>query len=253
MVSGRYDMQLAMIDTRSRARAMGVLQSKKRNATSRRSRKRNERGASVLIVFLVITLLTGIGMFAARSAALSSTVAGSSKRLSQTRHVTEYAVMNAAASLARDPQRYVNRMPLYVPVANDPKCVGVAGVPNATCYPLGFEQLEGEAGAPLIEPGDVVAQVPGGLGAISIQADFNIDITDLAPAAPPIAGEALNTNSPVNVKYWALTLTATGQLRPAAALGNVAGNLAASASVQTWRSHVVVGPLSNPPSRPVAP
>ena len=215
--------------------------------------RRRERGASVLIVFLVLTMLTGIGMYAARSATLSTAVSGSTKQLAQTRYVSEYAIMNATAALARDPARYVNEMPKYTPPLNDPKCFCSGTIPNATCFPLSFQQLETEAGVPLILPPDVPGKIPGGLGAASIKADFNIDITDLAPASPPIAGEALNADSPVKIGYLSLTLTATGQLRPDGAPANLAKDLASSASVETWRAHVVVGPIANPAPRPFVP
>jgi hypothetical protein len=215
--------------------------------------RRRQRGASVLIVFLVLTMLTGIGMYAARSATLSTAVAGSAKQLAQTRNISEYAIMNAAAALSRDPARYVNQMPKYNAPVNDVKCFCAASMPNSTCFPLSFQQLEQEAGMPLILPADVLAKIPGGLGPASIEADFNIDITDLAPAAPPIAGEALNASSPVKIGYLSLTLTATGQLRPTSTLATLAKNLASSASVETWRAHVVVGPIANPAPRPFAP
>lgn len=214
---------------------------------------RRSRGASVLIVFLVLTMLTGIGMYAARSATVSTAVAGSAKQLAQTRNVSEYAIMNATAALARDPARYVNEMPKYTPPANDVKCFCSTSMPNATCFPLSFKQLEAEAGAPLILAPDIPAKIPGGLGPATIEADFNIDITDLAPAAPPIAGEALNASSPVKIGYLSLTLTATGQLRPVSTPANLAQNLATSASVETWRAHVVVGPIANPAPRPFVP
>ncbi|MBK8256040.1 MAG: hypothetical protein IPK82_25650 [Polyangiaceae bacterium] len=223
---------------------------------ARAKRRRDQRGAAVLIVFLVLMMLAGVGAYAAHSSTVSTAVAGSSKQLSQTRYVTEYAVMNAMAALARDPQRYVNQMPQYAPAANDPKCYGFALVPNATCYPMGIKQLEDEAGTPLIVPADSVANIPGGLGPASIEADFNIDLTDLMPASPPVPGEALNAESPVKLGYLAVTLTAIGQLRPVVDPSDtaaVAKELAASASVQAWRAHVVVGPLTNPAPRPLTP
>ncbi len=212
-------------------------------------RRRQQRGASVLIVFLVMAMLTGIGMFAARSSTLSTAVAGSSKQLMQTRYVTEYAIMNAAAALSRDPDRYVKQMPQYKHVVNDPKCYGAGLVPNPTCFPMSFKQLQDEAGVPLILDADVPNKIPGGLGPAKLDPDFNIDLTDLAPASPPVAGESLNADSAVQVGYLSLTLTATGQLRPLALAANQQQNLASSASVQTWRAHVVVGPMSNPAAR----
>jgi hypothetical protein len=221
-------------------------------ASSIRARRR-QRGATAVIVFLVITMLMGIGMFAARSTTLSTSIAGSSRQLTQTRYITEYAIQNAAAALARDPKRYVDQMTKYTAIAGDPKCFGFAAAPNSTCFPLGFKQLETEAGVPLVVPADVPNKIPGGLGPASVEADFNIDITDLAPASPPIAGESLNADSPVKVGYLSLTLTATGQLRPASSVANFQKTIAVSASVTTWRSHVVVGPMTNPAPRPFVP
>lgn len=221
-------------------------------SSSARARRR-QRGASVLIVFLVLTMLTGIGMYAARSATLSTAVAGSTRQLAQTRAISEYAIANATAALSEDPARYVNQMPKYTAPVNDAKCFCSTLVPNATCYPLSFKQLEAEAGMPLIVPADIPAKIPGGLGPASVEADFNIDITDLQPASPPVAGEALNADSPVKIGYLSLTLTATGQLRPTSTPANLAKNLASSASVETWRAHVVVGPITNPAPRPFVP
>ena len=143
-------------------------------------------------------------------------------------------------------------MPTYTPTSGDLKCYGFASVQNSTCYPMSYKQLEDEAGVALIPKADVPNKVPGGLGLTNVDADFNIDITDLAPASPPVSGEALNPDSPVKIGYLSLTLTATGQIRPLSTNANIAQNLAASASVQTWRAHVVVGPMSNPPARPPA-
>jgi hypothetical protein len=212
-------------------------------------RRRSQRGASVLIVLLVIVMLTGIGMFAARSSTLATAVAGSSKQLTTTQYVSEYAIMSATAALARDPQRYVNQMPRYVPAAGDPKCFGYGVIPNATCFPLSFSQLQTEAGVPLILPTDAQNKLPGGLGRAALEPDFNIDITDLSPASPPVPGEALNADSPVKVGYLSLTLTSTAQLRPPTNAQNFGQTIATSASVQTWRAHIVVGPMTNPAAR----
>lgn len=215
--------------------------------------RRRQRGASILIVFLVIAMLMGIGMFAARSTTLSTSMAGSSRQLTQTRYITEYATQNATASVARDPQRFVQRMPNYTPISGDPKCYGFALVVNATCFPLSFKDLETEAGVPLIVPADVPNKIPGGLGPASVQPGFNIDITELAPSSRPIPGESLNADSPVKLSYWSLTLTATGQIRPASTLANLQKTIASSASVSTWRAHLTVGPFANPAARSLVP
>ncbi|MEZ4302223.1 MAG: hypothetical protein R3B70_45265 [Polyangiaceae bacterium] len=228
-------------------------------STSRRRRmeawraRRDQRGASVLIVFLVLTMLAGIGMYAARSATLSTATAGSVKKLDQTRYIAEYALVGA---VSRDPQAYVQQMPKYTPVPNDPKCYGFSVVPNATCFALSSDGLDSDAGMPLVLPPDVPSNVPGALGPSALETDFNIDLTDLMPASPPIPGEALNADSPVKVSYFSVTLTATGQLRPTvnpADAAGVAKGLASTATVQAWRAHVVIGPIPNPAPRQYVP
>ena len=64
-----------------------------------RLHRRSERGASVFIVLLVITLLTAIGIFSARSASLVDQAAGYDRQLVQTQYLTEFAGRAVSAEL----------------------------------------------------------------------------------------------------------------------------------------------------------
>ncbi len=67
--------------------------------TAARRSRRSERGASVFIVLLVITLLTAIGIFSARSASLVDQAAGYDRQLVQTQYVPELAGRAVGAEL----------------------------------------------------------------------------------------------------------------------------------------------------------
>lgn len=69
--------------------------------TVHRSRsRRSERGAAVFIVMMVITLLTAIGVFAARSASLVDAATGYERQAIQAQYLSEYGGRVAAYEFA---------------------------------------------------------------------------------------------------------------------------------------------------------
>lgn len=204
--------------------------------------RRRQRGATVLIVFLVITMLTGIGLFAARSATLATSVAGSSKQLAQTTRIAEYAAANAVAFGGYSAAAIEGQMKQYVPVPNDPICTCMDLLPNPTCVILGAKELGPQAGGPMVLVGDLVNNVPGGLGPASVDYDFIVAITE-GTRGLPVAGDPLNAQSNSPLSRVSVTLTATGQTRPLSTPANLEKNLLVSGSNQVWRAHVRIGPL----------
>jgi hypothetical protein len=219
-----------------------------------RVRRRGERGAAVLVVLLVIIMLTGIGVFATRAASLGTLSSGFDRQMTQTHYITEYAIVTAAAELSV-------RGPAYFDAMNDPKktlaekllCSSIvdtsqtppAIILGAQCYQFSYagiqSQLAGSSTNVLIMP--FVPGSPatgGGLGFAPIQGDFNVDMTDQGPATPPIAGMDPSPTSPVNVQYKAVTLTATGFVRPSAPTNTVDSAVGQSTSTEISRAHVVV-------------
>ena len=204
--------------------------------------RRRQRGATVLIVFLVITMLTGIGLFAARSATVATSVAGSSKQLAQTTRIAEYAAANAVAFGGYSAPAIEGQMKQYVPVANDPICTCMDQLPNPTCVILGAKELGPQAGGPMVITGDLLNNIPGGLGPASLDYDFVVAITE-GTRGLPVAGDPLNAQSNSPLSRVSVTLTATGQTRPLSTPANLEKNLLVSGSNQVWRAHVRIGPL----------
>ena len=62
--------------------------------------RQNQRGAAVFIVVMVITLLTAVGMFAARSASLVDVASGYGRNAMQTQYVSEYGAILTSHELS---------------------------------------------------------------------------------------------------------------------------------------------------------
>ncbi len=80
------------------------------NLTYRLTRARAKRGNALFIVVMVITLLTGVGLFAMRSASLSNLAAGYNRQGTQTLYLSEFGTRSAAAELVGKEQHYFNRI-----------------------------------------------------------------------------------------------------------------------------------------------
>jgi hypothetical protein len=216
-----------------------------------------QRGAAVFIVVLVITMLTGVGLFAVRSAILSTTVSGYSRQMSQTHFITDYAMIATAAELTSNRQSsYVTGMKQSDNCVTvlDCKCKGVIRtgntaslVSNHTCYLFGPQEFQQQlavqtSGAQFLTPTDVTDPanpIAGSLGHGNLEGGFAIEMTDLAPASPPVAGLDLTSAGAAQLGYMSVTIHATGHIRPP----GTAAEQNSAFSLETSRAHVIVGPL----------
>lgn len=208
----------------------------------RRSHSR-ERGAALFVVVLVITLLLGIGAFAARSANLASAASGSERQMTQARYVAEYAMMFATATLSSSgAQSYMSQ--LRNPAPTD-LCAGqVAGTPQRSCYKMLYSTIQTQfSGVNLNVCDPMTAGVPGSLGTAAAECDFVVELSDVSEGAI-LPGFGLSTNSKP-LRFWYVTATASGQVR----LTNGSGSAvldpvsAESSSTQTVRGRILAGPF----------
>jgi hypothetical protein len=198
---------------------------------------RRQRGAAVMLVVLILAMLMGIGLVAARTAQLSIGASGYDRQMTQTHYVTQYGIVAATSELSSARLAgYIRTMAL----SPDTQCSqGLLQlyVPDYTCYRFGYQDLQTQAAQTFMPA------VPGtALGNANIEADWLVEMSDLAPAAP-VAGMDLTSSGASNLRFMAVTLTSTGQVRPTTLGTNSQTTIGLSASVETQRAHLLVGPL----------
>jgi hypothetical protein len=213
-------------------------------------RRRQQRGAAVFIVVMMITMLMGIGLFAARSATLSTSASGFERQMTQTHYITQYGLLVTTAEMST-PRKgaYIDTMKMKP----DPLCsqgVLAAKVPNYTCtvflYGLLEQQMQlNNSGQTFITPPNVASKIPGSLGVVDLEPLWYIEMSDFGPASG-VAGmpQGPPGQNPVNLKYAAVTLTATGQIRPRSGGPVPTLTSATTASIETTRVRLTVGPMS---------
>jgi hypothetical protein len=210
----------------------------------RRARQRaRRRGVTVFVVVLVLAMLTGLGLFAARSASLATSAAGYERQMTQTHYIAEYAMLATTAELSTGRlDSYINE----IKQRSDPTgCLAQANVTNRTCYRFGYTDLEARLPAPakLLVPYNAMQKTPSSLGQADVDANFIIEMTDFGPG-PPVAGMDQSSSGAAKFVYKEVTLTITGEVRPRPANPNlVETSYASSASFESTRAHLLLGPV----------
>jgi len=213
-----------------------------------RNSRADERGAAVFVVVMVLSMLTAIGVFAMRAASMAGAASGYERQNTQNHYVGEYGLLSAVAELS------TTRRSAYVKKMRQASetCTATSGVPNlgtgVPCYKLyandvGKLVAGNFSGRLLFDPpsGSGSTIVPGSLGPAALDGDFVVEMTDISEVGLPVAGSALE-GSGAKFKYYQITLTSIGQVRPA---GDPAACTAGAvvAGNEAGRAFVVVGPL----------
>jgi Tfp pilus assembly protein PilX len=210
-----------------------------------------ERGATLFVVLLVITLLMGIGTFAARSAAVATNASGSERQMTQARYVAEYGLTYAAAKLSNGgAQSYLQR--IRTPPSTE-ICYGqTTTMAQRTCYRMLYADAQNDlnaGGYNMCEPAVVSTSAAGSLGGLRsvngtttwAECDFSVELADLSegftlPGFDLGHGKAL--------KFWYVNASAIGQARivntGVGTLDAVAGE---SSGTQQVRSRILLGPF----------
>ncbi|HEY2408073.1 MAG TPA: hypothetical protein VGI10_18830 [Polyangiaceae bacterium] len=198
-------------------------------------RHRSERGAAVFIVVMVITLLTAIGVFAARSTSLTDVAAGFEREAAQTSYISQLATNAVAAELGGGmANAYLIQMR-----SKPETCLANSGIttsPAPYCYRLFKSDLDARTPA----TGGEILLDPSSLSSTSgVSADFLVEMTDVGPAGKPIAGTDVGGTG-YAFHYVSVGLTATAVTMPTSAA--VCGPVD---SIGMQRSHAtaIVGPV----------
>lgn len=211
-------------------------------------RRRSERGAAVFVVVLVIALLTGLGLFAVRSATTAIASSGYNRQLNQTHYVADMAII-ATVAMGGDNPEAVKQLMMRGPdpSAGDVKCTGFDQQITPTCMLMGYDDINTRVKAQ--NPANELIEELGRTqspGTRPLDADMRIELTDLHPARPVPGHEvAGGSGAGARLRFMHVTVTATGLVRPEQAVAGTWDTLSATAAgVESSRAHVVIGPVS---------
>jgi len=203
-----------------------------------------ERGVAIFIVIMVLTMLSAIGVFAMRATSLATLASGYERQSTQNHYVGEYAMIAAATEIGV-PQRvkgHICKMRHCDPNQPVETCLANLNIPNdggvLTCEHIYAVDIQRYSTAPLFVP--AAPPAPGSLGPTPLEGDFDVEATDLSQVLTLVPGEDLTKSKS---RYWQVTLTSTGQVRPTAADGGLDPASCAAAGNETGRAHVVIGPV----------
>lgn len=205
------------------------------------ARRARERGATLFVVILVVTLLLGIGSFAARAAHLATAASGSERQMTQARYVAEYGLGFATAKLSNGGgQSYLSH--LRAPAATELCYCQTTTQPQRTCYRMLESDIQNDLGGAFNVCDTTNGGLPGSMGTAGVECDFVVELTDLSEGFT-LPGFSLKQGKAL--KFWYVTATSTGQVRLAntGGTGALSATSAESSGTQTVRSRILTGPF----------
>ncbi|MBK9266310.1 MAG: pilus assembly PilX N-terminal domain-containing protein [Polyangiaceae bacterium] len=206
---------------------------------NRAIRRRDERGATVFVVVLVLAMLTGIGLFAAQASSIATSTTGAARVSTQSRYFAETAMNSVMAKLSRDLGSHVN----FLAKQNSKVCLGQLADPfYPQCSQFGRGYIEQELGLLLFQGYDEQTGAHGTLGRIpDTNADMLVEMNDLFRVDRPISGFDYTSAGAANVNFMSVMLHGTGRIRQ-----TPAGGTARTLANTTFRAELIVGPVGGP-------
>ncbi len=206
--------------------------------------RKGERGTAVVVVVMVTTLITAIGVFAVRNVTQIDMAVGYSRQAAQTNALAELGTTAAMAEIADTGARYSTEMsrrdsndrlkPAFRCAAN-----GGAIGPLISCYPLAKARIEenttSHGGETLLEP-TVSGADTGSFGPLAqMQGSVVIELTEKRPTDVPIGGARAGDSA------FDVTVTTTGIVNPITA--TECGDSVSTMTVKkVMRAHVIIPP-----------
>jgi len=198
------------------------------------ARRAGERGATLFVVVLAITLLTGVGLYSLHSSALVARASGNQREARQTEYLGELGTLAMLSDMSVDPASFVG----LAMKAQDPcrmnQGYDTTNSAQPPCYKKESAQYVLPTPANLFET-DTFGPYP------EIAGSFHTELTDVAPAAWPVTGQQVTQDG---LQFYQGKLTTIAQLARSTATPQACTlNLMPIAGQHLTRAHVVLGPL----------
>lgn len=211
-------------------------------------RRETERGSVLFIVVMVMTLLTAIGMYSMRAASLAQQAVGFNRLGMQTGFVADFGARSVMTELVGKEQQYFRyirdgrgdcRANRELAVVLDPERPSCYKLESNKLWEITNDNFPGTIGT------DDEPELLGEMSRANTRGAFIVEMTDLARAGGPIAGEDVAADA---FKYMQVLLTATAQVRPGGAPADEDGTcnqaFSSTSGLQTLRAQVTFGPVN---------
>jgi hypothetical protein len=205
------------------------------------ARRGRERGATLFVVVLAITLLTGIGLYTVHSSALLTRAAGNEREAQQTTYLAELGALATLSELASNPGVYV---PVAIQGQDDCRMnqgLSTTGVTLPACYEKSSSTFVLTTGATLMAA-DSFGTKDASATTYPITGHFLSETTDVAPALGPVPGMDATTRNAF--RYYQAKITTIAQLQPQAATTACVENVMQVAGQHITRAHILLGPVA---------
>jgi hypothetical protein len=215
---------------------------KKPSSRLRRERAA-ERGTTLFVVVLVITMLTGIGLYTVHSAALLARASGNERQATQTEYLAQLGTYAALSQLSIAPSAYIPQalsgtddcrmnLGLDTTTFQSPPCLEL----SSSSYTLqtGHSMFDTDTFGTALDPKKTTpTPLVGGR--------FLTEVTDVSLTIGPVTGmDAVSRNA---FHYYEAKLTTIAVVQPAAAGAACVENVMQVAGQHMTRAHVLVGPV----------
>lgn len=198
----------------------------------------SERGATLFVVVLVITLLTGIGLFTVHSSALLARAAGNERAALQTTYLAELGTLTALSAIGSDPQAYID-------LANEKKedCRSTLGVNTSLygvqkCIEMPDTKMVPPTGATLWGTDSFGTAIDASTGAYATTGKLDTETSDIEDTREIIPGFP-----PDKYTFMKAKITTTATLQPVEAATACVENVMQTAGQHMTRAHVKIGPV----------
>lgn len=217
--------------------------------------RREQRGATIFVVLTVMTLLTAVGVYAARSASLVDRAAGFDRQFLQTHYVAAYGTLALATELGTGSATMrimrMSQNPEQCRVTNGLNFPGAGAAPclRLTMAELGNRVNSFFPGKKLLEQASGSPVIPGSLGpyatasGAALDGNFAIELSEPGPVSRPVAGTDVGGTG-TSFQYLRITATTLGQVKPYSAGSACVEGDAAVAGLETMRAYVEFGPIA---------
>lgn len=201
----------------------------------RRFSRKGERGTTVVVVVMVTTLITAIGIFAVRNVSQIDMAVGYSRQSAQTNALAELGTTAAVTQIGSMGSYYSDQMSSGLKcLANGP----YATASSSSCFHLDQGDFDtvttGHSGETLLEP-TVAGTETGSFGPLANATGLvRVELTEKHATNTPIPGSSGTA--------FDVTLTTTASVSPISGKADPCEGVATMAVKKVMRAHVILPP-----------